>query len=860
MSRSLRKIIAAAAIAVAAACTHLWTSVPRSVRAAAPSDGITGLPADVSPLLSIAGTWQPISSRYLDQATPSLGRGVIAATFAGNIVLPNQREGLVVTGWSYSGFDSTAKTITPVQFAVLEQQPDGTLALATSRYVADPETNGGANVLVADLNQDGVQDFFLPAHNERPFLPASSTAYLSSPDGRFIKTPVDDNVEAHGATLANIGGVPTVFTASYYVAAGPPTYANTATQYIGGRFVVTPDVGTGGTSGVAVADMYGDGTYSYVCSDCQYGPGFPFNPSGPNHRGTVLWNLSGLRVSGAPVVLGLPYFDGKSRFSSYPSNWDPIKTHSYRVLIDDFNYDGKSDILVQQSIWAASVGTSKSILQMFQNQDGYQFAEMTDTLNPEYDENCDEADYGPQIRDIDGSGIRSWLSGALGGNPDHPAANYVLANDGSGRFHVALHETLNEYGRQVLVWLASNPLIKSQSFYVNPDSTMRPAMRAYRTPNGRWNFVAIVPATRNVNPSLPLWITTYIFVNVPLQLDLASQFTRPIVIRNRNGSRLLRTFAGDDTIYAGNNGGRAKVDGGLGNNTVVYSGPARNYSGARNEDGSWTIHDNAGTDGVDTLFRIQRLQFSDATIDLTAALQERAPVISSVVNGATFQPGIVPGSWVTIQGRNLSGVTRSWSNDDFTPGGRLPTTLSGVQATFNGIPAAVWYISPTQLNVQAPEGLSGTVTVRVSYFGTSANFPVQVTDAAPGLFSYSAGTKLFPAAVYNGSSMLVGDPALSGAAVRKARPGEIVLLYATGIESSAAGVTLSAPVSVRAPVAVRIGSADAQVLGAALVYPGEFQINIVVPELTPGDYPLAVVVRGQSSLPGVTIPIDSAGR
>jgi hypothetical protein len=48
------------------------------------------------------------------------------------------------------------------------------------------------------------------------------------------------------------------------------------------------------------------------------------------------------------------------------------------------------------------------------------------------------------------------------------------------------------------------------------------------------------------------------------------------------------------------------------------------------------------------------------------------PTISNggIVNGASFQPGIIPGSWVTIQGSNLSTMTGTW--DNFIESARLP--------------------------------------------------------------------------------------------------------------------------------------------------------------------------------------------
>jgi hypothetical protein len=109
----------------------------------------------------------------------------------------------------------------------------------------------------------------------------------------------------------------------------------------------------------------------------------------------------------------------------------------------------------------------------------------------------------------------------------------------------------------------------------------------------------------------------FFFVNVPLQLDITRQFAEAITIANRNGSRRIRTFAGNDTIYlTGRANGGSWIVGGLGINTAVYSGLSGNYSVIRNSDASWTVKDNVGQDGTDTLIRIQRLQPIDTIVVL----------------------------------------------------------------------------------------------------------------------------------------------------------------------------------------------------------------------------------------------------
>ncbi len=224
-----------------------------------------------------------------------------------------------------------------------------------------------------------------------------------------------------------------------------------------------------------------------------------------------------------------------------------------------------------------------------------------------------------------------------------------------------------------------------------------------------------------------------------------------------------------------------------------------------------------------------------------------------VVNGATFQAGIVPGSWVSILGANLSDVSDTWANADFS-NGTLPTVLHGVQVNIGGQPAAVYYVSQKQLNVQAPAGISGSVPVQVIHNGAASNTVMaNVVSNAPGLFTYQLGSNTFPAAVFL-DSVIVGDPALA-ASTRKAKPGDRILLYGTGLVSSPAGVIINAPAAVSDTVTVNIGSAQATVEFAGLVAVGEFQINIVVPNLAPGNYPLTLSIDGQTSQAGVTMPI-----
>lgn len=244
-----------------------------------------------------------------------------------------------------------------------------------------------------------------------------------------------------------------------------------------------------------------------------------------------------------------------------------------------------------------------------------------------------------------------------------------------------------------------------------------------------------------------------------------------------------------------------------------------------------------------------------------------APVIQpsasgqpQVSDGASFRPNIVSGSWVTVFGANFADAPGNWSNLDFSNG--LPTTLEGMQVKINGTLAATYYANSSQINVQAPAGLSGSVTVQVFKNGVGSNtVTANAVAHAPALFTYTVDGKTFyPAAVFpNGT--IVGDPAVAGNQVAKAHPNDVIELYSTGLGPSPAGVIVqttgfSDPVT--ATLTLGSTSVQASVQGTFLVAPGEFQTNIAIPSgLAPGNYSLVLSTDGGSTQTGVIVPVTN---
>jgi len=239
-----------------------------------------------------------------------------------------------------------------------------------------------------------------------------------------------------------------------------------------------------------------------------------------------------------------------------------------------------------------------------------------------------------------------------------------------------------------------------------------------------------------------------------------------------------------------------------------------------------------------------------------------APSISDngVVNGASFQPGIVANSWVTIQGAGLAPKTDDWSKSII--GGALPTSLDGVSVTMGGKPAYVYYITPGQLNVLAPDVSSGPVSVVVTTpSGSSTAFTANASLFGPAFFLWPANQVV---ATRQDFSLAVKAGTFAGASTVAAKPGDVVILWATGFgptsPAAPAGVAVpgdKAYSTVTMPT-VTIGNASAVVYGAALA-PGSvglYQIAIQVPpSLADGDWPVQATIGGVTSPAGAVLAV-----
>jgi protocatechuate 3,4-dioxygenase, beta subunit len=224
---------------------------------------------------------------------------------------------------------------------------------------------------------------------------------------------------------------------------------------------------------------------------------------------------------------------------------------------------------------------------------------------------------------------------------------------------------------------------------------------------------------------------------------------------------------------------------------------------------------------------------------------------NGVVNGAGFQPGVTPGAWLTIYGDHLSETTRIWNAETEIVNGKLPASLDGVSVTVNGRPAAVYFVSPTQINIQAPSDVTGTVQVVVrNAEGTSDPVTVNVDPILPGFFLFP---RYFVAAVRPDGSYVGPAGLIDGVTTSPAKPGETIVLYGTGFGPTSPDVTAGevyrGAASLANAPAIRIGPGYADLQFAGLTAAGLYQFNIVVPNVPDGDHDVLGTLGGARTQP-----------
>lgn len=90
-------------------------------------------------------------------------------------------------------------------FAILIQNPDGTLTERTQELVGTNQYQGGNHKILGDFDHDGYQDIWMPGFNDFcNGCTANSLMLWGSASGKFTKQTFDLGINSHGACLADM--------------------------------------------------------------------------------------------------------------------------------------------------------------------------------------------------------------------------------------------------------------------------------------------------------------------------------------------------------------------------------------------------------------------------------------------------------------------------------------------------------------------------------------------------------------------------------------------------------------------------------------------------------------------------------
>jgi len=226
-----------------------------------------------------------------------------------------------------------------------------------------------------------------------------------------------------------------------------------------------------------------------------------------------------------------------------------------------------------------------------------------------------------------------------------------------------------------------------------------------------------------------------------------------------------------------------------------------------------------------------------------------SPVISAggIVNAASSVPGpVAPGALVSVYG---GFPVNSPAQASTVP---WPITLSGLSFQFTGIPAPLYYVSPSMADLQIPWELVGSNQASVvATAGTQTSAPqiVNLAPFSPGIFSMNAqGTG--QGAILDSQYRLVDSS-------NPASVEDIIQIYCTGLgpvsnqpPSGSPAPTSPLAETTNVPT-VMIGGSPAQVWFSGLT-PGSvglYQINVKIPTgiATGPSVPVSVLIGAGTS-------------
>jgi uncharacterized protein (TIGR03437 family) len=232
---------------------------------------------------------------------------------------------------------------------------------------------------------------------------------------------------------------------------------------------------------------------------------------------------------------------------------------------------------------------------------------------------------------------------------------------------------------------------------------------------------------------------------------------------------------------------------------------------------------------------------------------------SSIVNSADNQAGpLAPNTIGTIYGKGLSYVTRALAPEDVI-GGVLPNGLpgTGVNILIGGVPANIFYVSPTQINFLVPCILRpGRTDLQIVMNGISGPLvPFDLAPSSPAIFQLDVQTVI---AVRLDGSLVTSDA--------PARPRDIIVIYATGLGDTVPAEIFGNVAAMAAPLkqladfkllldGVAVDRSLVLYAGIAPGFAGLYQINLRLPDGVGSNPQIQIGLADAHSPAGLILPL-----
>lgn len=327
-------------------------------------------------------------------------------------ILPSLVEGhfdaqgntyVVVSGWYISSLAGP-----PVK--ILKINPDGTHQDSTRAILGSEFSISVMYPLVADFNNDGVDDIFFMGFTDQPGTGYNlSVAFISRPGQPHARYDYEPRVWSHTSLAVDLNndGFKDVINGM------GQAYINDGT----GQFTFQNIVGVSDWdgSGLCAGDFDGTGT-SIVSTDGWF-----------SIQDNKIVKVNADFSVTVKATLPMPWFDrGNISSGDY--------SHDVSCVTGDLNNDGLLDIVVigaDNRPGAASGATTKgNVVQVYLNRGNWQFDDATDTAGIGY--HPVHSSYTPRVFDFNGDGrLDIWL---MNWDWDGTTANQLWLNKGGAQF------------------------------------------------------------------------------------------------------------------------------------------------------------------------------------------------------------------------------------------------------------------------------------------------------------------------------------------------------------------------------------------------------------------------------------------